>query len=123
MVNCADHQATCKIVRFLLTSKETLRGHVWTWFLLQVREGQANSVAVLERFLPHTRSIHLPSMHSFGVPDEKTNTVEHNWKCGQLVSAAEITYLVSRSSLPMWHLNSVQQHSDYPGSMYLYLIY
>ncbi|KAK2180481.1 hypothetical protein NP493_441g02001 [Ridgeia piscesae] len=59
-----------------------------------VREGQANSVAVLERFLPHTRSIHLPSMHSFGVPDEKTNTVEHNWKCGQLVSAAEITYLV-----------------------------
>ncbi|KAI0221717.1 Integrator complex subunit 8 [Lamellibrachia satsuma] len=59
-----------------------------------VKEGQPNSVAVLERFLPHTRSIHLPSMHSFGVPDEKTNAVEHDWTCGLLVSAAEITYLV-----------------------------
>ena len=58
--------------------------------LFQLHDGIEEATKMLEQLLHASRAVVMPTIKSFGMLNENTNTVSHDWRVGAPLSAEEL---------------------------------
>ena len=59
-------------------------------FIFEVRDNVQESVTQLEKLLPVLHDVKMPSVKSFKILNERTDTVQHDWSHGTTITADHI---------------------------------
>ena len=64
-------------------------------FMLQIHDGIDEAIKMLEQLLNASRAVVMPVVKTFGILNENTNTVSHDWHVGESLSAEALRLQVS----------------------------